>query len=374
MRRDEQIKRIAHNCVHFKGDRPCRPQLRSGNSCRCDAYSPRSGKILFIQLSSPVTIIRSSALVHRVRAENPNAYICYLAGIPELLPRDVNEPLGPGSTSMLRLQMDQFDTAYNLDLDRRACSVMNIINAETKMGYYLKNGDPAPLPGSQAHYLRTLFPNSSEEIDPVQDLFQLCGMEYQRDLPRLETLDSYLLLPKGHTPMIGLQPGLEQGSPYKKAWDVNHWFHLIKMIEETRLHPVLLGNTQTDTLCRYLADYSRADYMGPLPMRDYMALTGRCDVVVSTAGFTIEMAWAMGKDVVLLQTSKTAGLDSDYFRGRGITVEPLEPEKNKNSLNDIIPDQVMYAILERLGNKFQEPELQKIMTQGLTVPAEELTT
>ena len=189
MRRQERFNQIARDCVHFKGDQPCQLHLRDGAQCRCPAYSPTSGKILLIQLSSPLTVIRSSALVHRLKAQDPNAQITYLCSFPELLPNLVDEPLLPDGASVMRLQMDEFDVAYNLDMSRKSCAVMNAVHAQTKKGFYFRSGHPEPLDDpARAHYLRSIFPNTdgADNKHPIQQLFQLCSLEYNLEMPRLE--------------------------------------------------------------------------------------------------------------------------------------------------------------------------------------------
>ncbi len=181
MRKGERIGQIARDCVHFRGDRPCVPHLKESFSCRCPVYCPQSAKILIIQLSSAETVTLSGAVVRRLKADDPNSRICYLTCHPQQVPTEADEVWVLDAAQIQRVQMDHFDAVYNLDLDPRACAIMNMVQAETKKGYYLRQGLPSPVDeDGQSSYLRKLMPRSYEpDSDPVRELFQVCGLEYR---------------------------------------------------------------------------------------------------------------------------------------------------------------------------------------------------
>lgn len=368
---------------------------------------PRSAKILLIQLSSPLTVIRSSALVYRLKNDDPNSHITYLTSWPELLPGEVSEPLAPDAAGILRLQMDQFDEAYNLGVDRRSCATMNIIDARQKMGYYLRQGDPVPLDGAAAEYLKAIAPRACGPDQPgtLQSLFQMCSLEYRRELPRLFAPASGCPQLSCQGPLIGLNTSDDSESTAKGCcWNHRHWLRLIEMLTQCGMTPLLLGNPGTDMLNRLLASNSSAVYPGPvafghtelsgksnlcyydpkelmslsnhegeeslpsndfmkvgtpLSVRDFMALLGRCDVIAGVPGITTELAWSLGREVAILHSGQPVSMaggfktsiDSempDYFRSRHAIIEPLGVPQEKAGLNDILPDQVFQAILERL--------------------------
>ena len=406
MLREELVNALAHDCVHFKGDRPCQPHLRDGALCRCPAYAPRSAKILLIQLSSPLTVIRSSALVHRLKNDDPNSHITYLTSWPELLSKETDEPLTPDAAGILRLQMDQFDEAYNLGIDRRSCATMNIIDARQKRGCYLRQGDPAPLDGAADEYLKVIVPHSRDtnQTGILQRLFQMCSLEYRRELPRLFAPAIGFPQLGRQGPLIGLNTSDDSESHAKSCWNHRHWLRLIEMLSQCGMTPLLLGNPGTDMLNRLLASNSSAVYPGyitfghtdfngksklyyydpkelavlnnnegdeslssddfikgsaPLSIRDFMALLGSCDVITGVPGITTELAWSLGREVAILcsrphnniRDSLKAFAGSkvpDYFRSRHSIIEPLGVSNERACLNDILPDQVFQAILERL--------------------------
>ena len=369
MLREEQINKIARDCVHFKGNRPCQMHLRQGALCRCQAYSPRGDKILIIQLSSAVTVIRSSALVHRLKADNPNVHITYLTCFPELLTSAVDEPLGLDGGSVLRIQTDRFDAVYNLDMDRRACALMNVIDAEVKKGFYLRGGQPLPLDGAaQVVYLRELLPRTCgvTKINNVQLLFQLCGFEYRREQPRLETPKGRLSPSQDEGTLVGLATGIDVQSGISEPWSREHWIHLVEMLSELGLSSVLLGNHPMGIVDKQIAQNTTAQYPGQLTLSGLVSQVSHCDVIVTTPGMTAELAWALGKEVILLKDRYSQSIEQNYFRGRCSTIEPPAVAENNGILNDIQPDQILEAIEEHLKRRNTLP-LSQISNKGIAI-------
>ena len=161
MRRDEQVNRVARDCVHFKGDRPCAPHGLVGEVCRCEGYCPRSSQVFMVHLSSAAGVVRASALVERLKREDPDCHITFMSEWPELLSGQVDEAIGSDAASLMQAQMSEYDLALNPDVSARSCGVMNVVNAAVKKGFYLKENRPAPIDGD-AHdaYLRAILPQS----------------------------------------------------------------------------------------------------------------------------------------------------------------------------------------------------------------------
>lgn len=378
MRRKEQIDRLARDCIYFKADRPCLPHLRDGALCRCSAYSPYSSKLLFIQVSSPLTVIRSSALVHRLKNDQPNTRITYLTSFPELLSDAVDEPLALDPAAILRLQMDSFDIAFNLDLNRRACAVMNIINAQKKKGFYLRLGDPFPLDHTaEPMYLSALLPHNphSQPLDPIQDLFLLCSLDYRREFPRLKIPKNDWQGPSWQSSTVGIYTGNVPCHNQPSPWDRQNWIQLIEMLNQNAMATVLLGDHHSDNLNQWLARHTPAEYLGPvtcmpspplpiasndtdrklvqLGLRNYMALLGRLDVIVGAFSMTTELAWSLQRHLVLLDfksspSAASCTFDAPYFNTRCTTIKPDDSHSSQDSL-DIPPHRVYAAVLEQIN-------------------------
>lgn len=358
MRRKEKIDQIARDCVHFKGDRPCVPHKRTGALCRCPGFSPLSSKILVIQLSSAATVIRSSALLHRLRAEGPNSHITYVTAYQQLLPGIVNERLMPDGPAMLRLQMDHFDVAYNLDLDKRACAIMNVVDADVKHGFYLRQGGAMPLnSAAEAIYLHNVMPHSMSDkpIDKVRELFQLSSLEYQQEKPRLEipsndtqhTTQAELIVGI-NTEGVQESPGQADRGSFFRDWSEDNWSELTEMFAEQGLKVALLGSDWAIGPDSRIAQHHSGQSLAVSNLQSYISQVARCDIVVTHGGWVMELACALGKDVVVLRGNSEGGEETRNIPRCSI-VTPEADRDRDNSLGVIQPGQLGYAVIQHLG-------------------------
>jgi len=323
--RSERIDRLASDCVHFKSHRPCKPHEIHGQTCRCAAYCPRSSRRLFIQLSSAAAVIRSLAVVARIKEEDPESRITYLTSFPELLPGSVAEPLTYDAGNVLRCQQDHFDHLYNLDLDKRACAITNVIPADQKKGFHLQRGQCVPIDAdSQAYYLKQVLPQScpQEVHNPIQDLFCVCGLEYrsERSGLKLSVNKQDVVRESGH-PVVGLHTIRDYYGMAKSFWDLERWEMLIELLQEHQIQPILLGDRNADFMNKRISRQCDIEYNDACSIKDFLTTVYTCDVIVGVSGVAVEMALALGREVVLLQDKRSLKLDRRYLRGKGSIVD-----------------------------------------------------
>ncbi len=361
MRRSEQIHQMASDCVHFKGTRPCKPHEIHGQSCRCSAYCPRSSRRLLIQLSSPAQVIRSLALVARIKDEDPECRIAYLTSYPELLPGTVDEPLGFDAGNVLRCQLDHFDYLCNLDLDKRACAITNVISAEQKKGFHLQRGQCVPIDeDSQAYYLKQVLPRSCEPEyhHPVQDLFCLCGLEYRSERPGLKlSINQQENVRENDRLVVGLHTIRDWYGGAKSYWNLDQWEQLIEMLHQHQMQPMLFGDRNADFLNQQIAHRLSIEYEGACSLKRLLTTVHNCDVVVGVSGMVVEMALALGRQVVLLQDKTSLKLDRRYLRGKGTIVEAPVDSGEKGIIAELTPQQVLQAIQERQRHVLSETRI-----------------
>ena len=351
MRRGEHVEQIARNCIYYRSDRPCMPHERTGELCRCAMYAPRSVKVLIIQISSAAGVIRSSALVERLKGDDPHCHITYLSGFPELIDAAVDEPLGFDPGSVLRCQLDTFDVVYNLDLDVRACGIVNILSAQRKKGFYLRQGQPVPLDeDSQIGFLRAITPGAlaKRRLHPVQEIFSLCGLEYRHERPRLPRGQTICrLVQRDEELVVGLNTYTENRTPAMPYWEAQRWIDLIERLIPQGLAVMLLGHVGPERFNEQIARESSLEYVKSSNWLDVMDSVGQCDMVVTPAGAVCEMALALDQEVVLLEDRWASGINSDYLRGRGAIIKPSG--NGNGSLEQISPHRVFEVVMERIS-------------------------
>ena len=352
MLRKEQIDRIARNCVHFRETQPCAPHARQGVTCRCQAYSPQSTRRLVIQLSSPTAVIRSSALVARFKADDPNCHITYLTQHPELLPTTVDQPLALDAGAMLLLQQDHFDELFNIDMDRRACAVTTMVNAQLQRGFSLRQGHCQPIDrNAQISFLRQLFPHTAAAHRPsgVQEIFGICGLDYRRETPRLQITNTRLnALDQARQPKVALHTSAIADSSPGPSWNEKNWTSLAKSAIDHGAEPTLLGDLHTDHCNTAMAHSLPLEYPGPLNWRGLITAINSCDVVVSAAQAVVELALALGKRAILLQGNGNCEPDIAVYHGRGTVITPEDASSSAADLTGIPPSAVLDAIVKQL--------------------------
>jgi len=376
MRRAEQIEQIARDCVHFKGDRPCRPHQKQGHTCRCPLYSPRTAKILIIELSSAARLVRSLALLARLKADAPHCRITYLTSFPELLGGFADEGLKPDAAGIFRLQMEHFDLLCNLDPDKRACAVTNLISADRKKGFYLHRGDTTPLDeDSFAPYLQAIMPHTANTPRPgrLAQLFLMCNLQYRRETPRLTAPATHPFWPSSEGPIIGLYTPPEPSRVFKPYWEESRWVNLIETLRCQGITPVLLGDTLSHRFNEQIAQNTDITYPGPLTLSDQLIALSQCDVVVSAAETVQEMTLALGGELVILDCHCDPEIDLTYARDRFTLVPPNQNPAHSRKLSEILPDEVLQAVLNRLSHLAQQKKSPQIPGNIESFPSAERT-
>jgi len=302
-------------------------------------------------LSSAAEVIRSLALVARIKEDDPESRIAYLTSFPELLPGSVDEPLDFDAGNVLRCQQDQFDHLYNLDLDKRACAITNVIPADRKKGFHLQRGQCVPIDeDSQAYYLQQILPQACEQEyhNPLQDLFCVCGLEYRSERSWLKlSVNKQENDRENNNLVVGIHTIRDWYGEAKSYWDLDRWELLIEMLRQHEIQPILLGDRDADLMNRQIARRCNIEYDGACSLKRLLTTVYNCDVVVGTSGMAVEMALALGRDVVLLQDTSSLKLDRRYLRNKGSIVDAAEGSGEKGILAELMPEQVLQAIQER---------------------------
>ncbi len=345
---------FAWDCIYFKGDKPCQPHQLQTATCRCDGYSPRSKKYLFIQLSSGAEVIRSLPIVEQIKQQDPQSYIIYLTPFAPLVNGFVDEVLPNDIGAIMRLQLDQINELYNLDMDKRACSITNVLQADLKKGFYLRDGFCRPLDeDAEKVYQEILEPNLEDPhktIHYVQNLFHICGMTYHQQRPYLTPPKTTQPWPDYEGQLVGIYTLPKEGSV--SYWETARWIHLMNSLSNQGWMPILLGDQMSEQLNLQIAEKSRAIYPGRMTLEDTIKLIHQCDTVISSDGLISEIALALHCNLVLLHDGRQRQPDLDTTKGVAMV-----SSENNQGIQDILPDKILEAIAKyRQATNHKEPE------------------
>jgi hypothetical protein len=142
------IKNIIYksDCLHFRGDIPCKPHKEYDVKCEnCSYYAKTNKRILIVKLGAIGDVIRTTPLLEKINQEYPNSDIWWLTQYPDILPRTINKILPFTTESIVLIENTEFDIVYGLDKDLPAVAVTKKVIAKEKFGFTLLDGKPSPI-------------------------------------------------------------------------------------------------------------------------------------------------------------------------------------------------------------------------------------
>ena len=317
---------IKFDCLHFRGDIPCKPHKSKGVHCEtCPYYEHRNGRILIIKLGAIGDVIRTTSLLHYFEKEYPGFEIWWLTYSPEVLPTQVHHKLNFSLENILTLQGIKFDWAINLDKDIYACSLMNQLQAVRKSGFDLKDGKPSPINEDAVNKYNTgIFDDISKANTKSypEEVFELIGAKFAGEEYILEVDDSYKFnIPNNGKKIIGLNTGC--GARWTaRLWSEDYWAELITLLQNAGYFPLLLGGEQENERNTRLQVRTNAHYLGYFPLKEFIALINHTDVLVTGVTMGLHLGIGLKKDIILFNNIFNPYEFELYGRG-----EIIQPEK-----------------------------------------------
>jgi ADP-heptose:LPS heptosyltransferase len=314
------------DCVHFRGDIPCKPNKEHGYMCEgCPVYAPVGTRVLIIKLGAIGDVIRTTPLLRKIRAEYPDAHITWLTLTPAILPQsEINLILKLDLAAALYLEACEFDLLLNLDKDKEACALHDKIKARQKFGYTLRNNLPYPSNDLANHkFLTGVFDQISiANTKPyVAEIFELCGWEFKGEEYIFDTHQDkgYVWTLERSKPLIGLNTGC--GDRWTtRLWSDEKWIELIRELQSAGYEPVLLGGEQEHVRNETLSAATGARYLGYFPLPQFINLMYQMDLIVTQVTMAMHISIALQKPTVLMNNIFNP-YEFDLY-GRGQIVQP----------------------------------------------------
>lgn len=324
------IETLHFNCLHFRGHIPCVPNKLRNKVCNgCDEFTPISKKILIIKLGAIGDVIRTTPLVVKYRKLYPNCHITWVTHSPDVVPNHlVNDICRFDFASIYAIQHMKFDIAINLDKEPEACSLLKDVNSTEKYGFIWNDFHlDAATPLAEHKMITGLFDNISKENKKhyLDEIFEICHLKFD-DEPYVLNIDKNL---KHKWASIKQQAqgkivvGLNTGCGKRwttRLWPNEYWINLIKELNKTGKYPVLLGGEAEDENNKYLAAQSGAFYPGHYSLKEFIALTANCDVVVTQVSMMMHIVIGLHIPVVLM--NNIFNRNEFYLYNQGVIVEP----------------------------------------------------
>jgi heptosyltransferase-2 len=357
-----QFKDVKQDCLHFRGNIPCKPNKENDYTCTsCPVYAPISKRIAIIKLGALGDVIRTTPLVVKFNNLYPNCHITWLTHSPEVLPsKQIHSILKPDAFSLHLLTNKHFDIAINLDKEEEACMLLDQITANEKFGYTYFDGKIQPATPAAEHKLMTgyfdeLSKNNTKSY--LEEIFEICHFNFQQEpylINKNEQLsqqwkDRLAELAAGKK-IVGLNTGC--GPRWNtRLWSVEAWLELASKLKEAGYFPVFLGGELEHPKNTQLSKESGAFYPGHFSLEEFIALTDACDLIVTQVTMMMHIATALQKKMILINTIFNAHEFELY--GRGEIVQPPNGcvcfygntcINEKACMHDITPDMIHAAV------------------------------
>ncbi len=307
------------DCRHFLGYKPC---VYKRECPGCPYYDPIRMRILIIKLAAMGDVLRTTTILHGLRARYHGAQISWLtdSNILPLLEGNhyIDRLLGWSAESVLQLEEERFDIAICLDKEPRAAALINRLRAERKLGFgWDERGVPIPL-NEEARYAYLL--GISDELKFRQNtksyqeiIYDCLGLAYRPEYGYVfPDLEDEIESARRHLAELGvgeseLKIGLNTGSGEvyaTKRWTVDGFTALADLLDrELHARPLLLGGP---------AEAERnaeiASRLGPRvvdtgcfnTLRRFAGIVGNCDLIVTGDTLAMHIAIGLGRPAVVL--------------------------------------------------------------------------
>lgn len=319
------------NCRFFNGYKPCGKRSQSTKNSNnevsncsdsCSEKNIINKNILIVHLGALGSVVRSSALLRKVKKQEPNSYVIWLtseAVLPILQGHPaIDSLLSLNFINIVKLQNYIFDDIYVIDKSLEATGVVAQLNAKRIHGYKANPLNGAILPmGAEALEIweigisnhKKFFENKKTELQLV---FESLGFEYQQEpywlhlteeeLERAKARKSSWKLKNNKKIIVGINTGCSPTIPYKKL-SVEKHVELIRAIEEnferSEVQVVLLGgaeDTERNEKLRLLSLTKNVIVSESTKgLRDGILSVQACDIVISGDSLGMHLAIALSK-------------------------------------------------------------------------------
>ncbi len=328
------VNEVKFDCLHFQGAIPCKPNKQHGAICAtCTSYQPINKRILIIKLGALGDVIRTTPLLSKLRQEHAYAHITWLTLSPDILPANAIDTIyALDAVSIFALQNSIFDIVINLDKDKEACLLMQLISADEKYGFTWEDDHIAACTPAAEHKLMTgFFDQISKENTKsyLEEIFEICHFTFDKEPYQIRlnsAFDSkwkqkFTDLAKDKI-IVGLNTGC--GPRWNtRLWSDHHWIDLALKLKAAGYFPVFLGGALEDEKNKTLALAAGVYYPGNFSLEEFIAITNNCSMVVTQVTMMMHIATALQKKLVLMNTIFNPNEFELY--GRGVLIGPPSP-------------------------------------------------
>lgn len=356
------------DCLHFKGDKPCRyKRLCDG----CPHYRAFPKRILLIKCRAQGDVLRTTALLPGIKRKYSESHITWLVDEESVALLDnnpyIDRVLGYSVGSIFPLLVEKFDILISLDKEPPSTSLATMVKGETKFGFGMNDcGNLIPF-NKEAGYAYRL--GVDDDLKFIQNrmtyqeiIYKTAEIEYQGEgyvfqleEEHKEKADQYFHDKKIDETRTAI--GLNTGAGVKfetKQWPPEKYLQLIDYINKgLRANIFLLGGKRESELNHHLEKASKSGVLNTgndNSLLEFAGFLSKMDIVVSSDTLGMHLAVAQGKKVVALfgptcpQEIDLFGLGTKLFAGVDCSPCYKQTCPDMKCMQEITPEQVFDEI------------------------------
>jgi ADP-heptose:LPS heptosyltransferase len=339
----------------------------------CPHYEVISTKILIIKLDAVGDVLRTTAILHGLKAKHNNSQITWVTrqGALSLFENNglVDRVLSYESTeAILFTAVEEYDLVINLDAARESAVLASRVKAKEKLGYGLNTrGHILPLNEEAIEWLEmgAFDQKKKQNVRSYQDLMlDICRIKTSKKNIILSLSDqerefavefSRRTSLKRNGTRVGFNTGASPRWQYKQ-WTLDGFKRLIEIVlNKTDWTILLYGGPHEVDRNKQLSSINTTrviDTGSENSLRQFFALVTLSDVFLTGDTLALHVATALGKKVVAY-FGPTSAAEIDSYGGQIIKVQSdleclvcYKPrcEFNPNCMNSLTPDHMFSAL------------------------------
>jgi len=354
-------------CRFFNENYACETLSTEGyKSCEeCKFSQEYSKKILIIKLGAIGDVLRTTSILPALRKKYGPDILIYWMTNPESVDLLRNNPLVDkvlpyNLKNVLRIQQEEFDILFALEINPPSTLLANLVTADNKFGYFFKEGFTSCFNKGAEAYLKTAFLNhvKLDNRRTYQDLiFEACELPYNKEKPIFnltEKEEEYKkqFLSKNNLSREDKIIGINIGSANRwasKFWDNEKIKELIRKLSNYKII-VLAGPNEAEKQKKLIKEmWAEGIFLiGNNPhntLNEFAAIIDVCDIIICGDTLALHLASALNKSIIALFFVTPPWEIEDY----GIVKKLTSPLLKKYFfINDYLPELIESISVEEV--------------------------
>ncbi len=322
------------NCLHFKGEKPCRHRRLCGG---CPHFEPFPSRILIIKCRAQGDVLRTTPLLPALKRKYPRSHITWLVDEEsrDLLQHNpyIDRLYVYSLENVLPLLVEKIDLLISLDKEPGLTALATRVEAARKLGFGMNENGNLTIFNKASEYAWRLGVDDGLKFFRNQKTYQeivheIAEVPHKRDeyvfvLPDQAAAKADRFFRRHRIGGSRLAVGLNTGAGSKfetKQWPPAYYIELISLLRRKLGAAVfLLGGRRERAMNQAIARRSRAavyDTGSENSLLEFAGFISRMDLVVCSDTLGMHLAIALKKKVVAL-FGPTCPQEIDLY-GRGV--------------------------------------------------------